>query len=89
MNLPHPHPQPTPPSELIVVGEHRSDPLRLLLLGVDGNYYAYALPEGNPKPIELDDGWVVESPSTHDLFDESASMEGYDNGTHHEDSADF
>lgn len=86
MNFPHPHSQPTPPSELIVVGEHRSDPLRLLLLGVDGNYYAYALPKGNPQPVELDDGWAVESPSTHDLFEESASLEGYDNGTRHEDS---
>lgn len=83
-----PHSQPTPPSELIVVGEHRSDPLRLLLLGVDGRYYAYALPEGNPKPVELDDGWAVESPLTHDLFDESAALEGYNHGTHREGSTD-
>ena len=86
MNLPHP--APTPPSELIVVGEHRADPLRLLLLGVDGHYYAYALPEGNPRPVELDDGWAVESPSTHDPFDESASLEGGNHGTHHEGSTD-
>ncbi|MGI8406381.1 MAG: hypothetical protein ACR2OE_16750 [Thermomicrobiales bacterium] len=59
MNVPFPpH---TPPNELYVVGEHASDPMKLLLQGTDGNFYSYALPEGNPEPVEIDDDWTVET----------------------------
>lgn len=66
MNLPLPAPQ--PPAEFLVVGEHRDDPLQLLLLGIDGRHYAYTLPEGDPTPIEPDDGWRVEVTAADDLF---------------------
>ena len=60
VNLPLPHPP--APSELTVVGERRSDPLCLLLLGIDGRYYAYSLPDGEPEPVEPgdDDEWEIE-----------------------------
>jgi hypothetical protein len=64
MNFPA---SPTPPNELAVVGEKKDDPEQLLLLGVDGRYYAYTLPEGDTEPVEPDDNWEVES-DTDDLF---------------------
>jgi hypothetical protein len=53
-------PDPTPPNELAVVGENKDDPEQLLLLGEDGNYYAYNLPEDDTQPVEPDDRWNVE-----------------------------
>lgn len=58
----------TPPTELAVVGENRNDAEQLLLLGSDGNYYAYGLADGNTQPVEPDDHWSVENVSGHELF---------------------
>ncbi len=57
-----------PPNELAVVGENKDDPEQLLLLGSDGNYYAYGLADGNTQPVQPDDHWSVESDSPQDLF---------------------
>ncbi len=57
----------TPPNELAVVGEKKDDPEQLLLLGVDGHYYAYTLPDGDTEPVEPDENWEVES-EPDDLF---------------------
>ena len=43
-----------------VVGEHREDPEHLLLLGTDGQHYAYRLPDGPTTPIEPDEHWDVD-----------------------------
>ena len=44
-----------------VVGEHRDDPDRLLLLGDDGRYYGHRLPDGPTTPVDEPDGrWVVD-----------------------------
>jgi hypothetical protein len=53
-----------------VVGERRDDPLELLLLGADGQHYAYPLPDGPVTPVELDDQWVVDHsrPAVEDLI---------------------
>jgi hypothetical protein len=59
---------PTPPNELAVVGENKEDPEELLLLGSDGNYYAYHLPEGDPELVEPDEHWEVESTPEEELF---------------------
>jgi hypothetical protein len=59
---------PTPPIELAVVGESKDDPEQLLLLGEDGNYYAYGIADGHPEPVEPDDHWSVEPASAQDLF---------------------
>ncbi len=40
-----------------VVGEHRDDPSRLLVLGDDGQYYDYALTTGHAAPVEPDQSW--------------------------------
>ena len=43
-----------------LVGEHRADPDRLLLLGDDGRYYDYRLPNGATVPTEPADGeWAI------------------------------
>ena len=44
-----------------VVGEHRDDPTRLLLLGADGRHYAHALPDGPTIPVEPDERWAVDA----------------------------
>ena len=54
-----------------VVGEHRADPDRLLLLGDDGRYYDLHLPDGSVVPAEPEAGeWTVdpEPPATEDLL---------------------
>ena len=49
------------PSAFTLVGEHRDDPDRLLLLGEDGRYYGLRLPDGPALPVEPDDGgWAVD-----------------------------
>jgi hypothetical protein len=42
-----------------VVGEHRAEPERLLLLGEDGRYYAFAA-EGRPAAVEPSDAWRLD-----------------------------
>jgi hypothetical protein len=61
-----PLPAPPPPTELLVVGELRADPMYLLLLGVDGRYFAYALLEGDLTPVEPSDEWQIEHRPTQD-----------------------
>lgn len=53
----------------VVVGEHRDDPVRLLLLGADGRYYDQRLPAGRPVPADLGLPWIVdpETPAVEDL----------------------
>ncbi len=43
-----------------VVGEHRLEPDRLLLLGDDGHYYAYAAPSGQPTEVDPSDEWKID-----------------------------
>ena len=43
-----------------VVGEHRQEPERLLLLGDDGHYYQYAVPGGHPTEVEPSDEWEID-----------------------------
>lgn len=64
MNISDSHP---PPNELAVVGEKKDDPEQLLLLGVDGRYYAYTLPWGDTQRVEPDEDWAVEA-TTDELF---------------------
>jgi hypothetical protein len=66
-----PLPGPTPPAELVVVGEHRFDPLCLLLFGVDGQYYCYSLVDENIKPVEPDDEWRIEQQPTREFLQAS------------------
>lgn len=47
------------PTDFTVIG-HGRDYDALLLLGDDGQHYAYDLPHGQLVPVELDDGRVVE-----------------------------
>lgn len=48
-----------------IVGEHRADPSRLLLLGTDGHYYLLNLHDGHAKTSLIDikdDEWVIDLP---------------------------
>jgi len=50
------------PAVLAVVGEHRADPTRLLLLGDDGQYYTYGDESNDPVSVELTPDWIVDIP---------------------------
>ena len=59
------------PANFALIGEHREDSDRLLLLGDDGRCYAYRLPNGTPVPVEPDEEeWAVDPalPSAENLF---------------------
>lgn len=43
-----------------VVGEHRDDPDRLLLLGDDGRHYVLELPDSVLTLSRLDDEWTFD-----------------------------
>jgi hypothetical protein len=43
-----------------VVGEHRAEPTRLLLLGDDGHFYAYATGKGQPTEVEPSEDWELD-----------------------------
>ena len=43
-----------------VVGEHREEPSRLLLVGDDGHFYAYGTDDGEPVEVEPTDEWDLD-----------------------------
>jgi hypothetical protein len=43
-----------------VVGEHRDEPTRLLLIGDDGRYYAYATDAPAPTEVEPSEEWAID-----------------------------
>ncbi|HVL25351.1 MAG TPA: hypothetical protein VM450_14775 [Thermomicrobiales bacterium] len=47
------------------------DPLRLLLFGVDGQYYCYSLADENIRPVEPDDDWRIEQPPSREMLQAS------------------
>jgi hypothetical protein len=68
--------QSEPPAELLVVGEHRSDPLQLLLLGTDSNFYSYSMSTGATVQTEPDANWVVEEALVDAMQQELADQSG-------------
>lgn len=54
-----------------VVGEHHDDLDRLLLLGADGQYYQYLLPEETTTPVVPDETWDLDPnpPPIDELLD--------------------
>jgi hypothetical protein len=46
-----------------VIGEHRHEPHRLLLLGDDGHFYAFASNATQPTVVEPTDEWQIDPPS--------------------------
>jgi hypothetical protein len=58
-----------------VVGEHRDDPNRLLVVGEDGNTYDYQVPTGHLMPTEPKEAeWQVDTaePMLEELFFDEA-----------------
>lgn len=53
-------PIPDHPMDYEVIGEHQSDPMRLLVFGSDGRLYALDLASGNTTLTELGDQWVLD-----------------------------
>ena len=48
-----------------VVGEHRDEPTRLLLIGDDGRYYAYATDAAAPTEVEPTGEWAIDAADSH------------------------
>jgi hypothetical protein len=46
--------------EFQVIGELKDNPHNLLLMGDDGQYYAYDLVSGEILPLQADDSWAVD-----------------------------
>ncbi len=44
-----------------VIGQHREEPSWLLLVGAYGHYYAYATEDAEPREVEPNDQWVIDS----------------------------
>lgn len=57
-----PAPDRTAVCDFQVIGELRSDPHHLLLLGDDGECYAMDAVSGEIAPLEPDDAWAVDRP---------------------------
>ena len=53
-----------------VVGEHREEPARLLLIGDDGHFYAYATTNGEPTAVEPTDEWELDGEAVAAAFDD-------------------
>ena len=43
-----------------VIGELKDNPERLLLIGDDGQCYAFDVLHGDITPLEVDDSWAVD-----------------------------
>ena len=58
-----------------VVGQAVADPGRLLLLGEDGRFYAYAA-DGQLRPADPEDGWRLDPPpvSSADAVEDGDSV---------------
>jgi len=53
-----------------VIGESRTDPDLLLVVGADGLHYEYQLSDGTTAPVDIDDQWAVDlnSPQFEEMF---------------------
>jgi hypothetical protein len=60
------------PFDYEVIGEHAIDPLRLLVIGDDGQFYTLDLADGHTAPVELTDEWLTD---TCDLRDKLCRVE--------------
>jgi hypothetical protein len=57
------------PTIFAVIGERRDDPLEWLLLGANGQHYAYRLLDGRTTPVVPDASWTRDrhAPTLDDL----------------------
>ena len=62
--------EPIVPIELFVVGEHRSDPGNLLLLGIDSRFYSYSITDGSTQAVEPDQEWDIDFSSVASIEQE-------------------
>jgi hypothetical protein len=44
-----------------VIGEHLTDPTRLLVVGDDGHSYALDLHDGATSPADFSDEWIIDT----------------------------
>ncbi len=58
-----------------VVGQAVADPDRLLLLGEDGHFYAYAA-DGQPRPVNPTAGWRLDGEGVVGTVGTEAQAEG-------------
>jgi len=64
------------PNEFTVVGEHKDNPLELLVLGADGGYYGYDPAHEAIRPVQLDEGrWNITHMAEPEDIDRPPSAE--------------
>jgi hypothetical protein len=51
-----------------VIGEHREQPEKLLLLGGDGRFYTYVSAKGPPVQVEPTEEWELDEVVVEGLF---------------------
>ena len=49
------------PCHYDVIGEHMTDPTRLLVVGDDGCFYALDLHNGVTSPADFSEDWIVDT----------------------------
>ena len=60
------------PNAYTVIGHGRDNHDALLLLGDDGQHYAYDVLHDRLAPVQVDDGWIVEGGAAPEGADLSA-----------------
>ena len=58
-----------------VIGEHRAEPDRLLLLGDDGRFYALTTATAQPTAVQPTDEWAID-PELVDRRSRSVAADG-------------
>jgi hypothetical protein len=56
-----PQEHPDAPWHYEVIGEHLTDPTRLLVIGDDGHFYALDLHDGQVAPTTFSDNWLIDT----------------------------
>ena len=49
------------PCHYEVIGEHMTDPTRLLVMGDDGHFYALDLHDGATSPVAFSSEWIIDT----------------------------
>ena len=47
-------------NEFVVIGHHRDEDKKLLLLGADGHHYRYDLTDNRLEAVDFHEEWVLE-----------------------------
>lgn len=54
-------------NEFTIIGEHKEDGRKFLVLGADGQYYDYRPEHEDFSPVEPDENWEVTGPDDPEI----------------------